>query len=168
MAIVDDTAPEKKGPSLTLQIGLLVVLTVVAIAIGCGSGYYLTSNVKPPVPVEAEQPAGPAVAPAVETRMSEQAEGLGVVHLDPIMTNLSGHSGTWVRMELALVFNGKADLLVAQTIQQDILGYLRTVKIHQVEGASGFQHLKSDIEERASIRSGGKVKQVLVRTLLFE
>ena len=45
---------------------------------------------------------------------------------------------------------------------------MRTVKLHQIEGASGFQHLKADLEERAAIRSDGHVKQVLIRTLLFE
>jgi flagellar FliL protein len=163
MAIVDDTAPEKKGPSLSLQLGLLAGVTIVAIGIGWGSGLYLTGGMKQGGPAENQ-----AATPAVETRLSEVSDALGIVHLDPIMTNLAGHSGMWVRLEFALVFEGEADLLAAQTIQQDVLAYLRTVKIHQVEGASGFQHLKSDLEERASIRSGGKVKQVLVRTLLFE
>jgi flagellar FliL protein len=45
---------------------------------------------------------------------------------------------------------------------------MRTVKLPQVEGASGFQHLKEDLEERARIRSGGRVKKILIKTLLFE
>ena len=45
---------------------------------------------------------------------------------------------------------------------------IRTVKMHEIEGASGFRHLKEDLEERAAIRSDGHVKQVLIRTLLFE
>ena len=81
---------------------------------------------------------------------------------------MAGPTGTWVRLELALVFSGDADLSVAQTIQQDILAYMRTVKIHQVEGASGFHHLRTDLMERASLRSDGKVTDILIRTLLFE
>ena len=57
---------------------------------------------------------------------------------------------------------------LADAIHQDLLAFVRTVKMHQIEGASGFQHLKADLEERASIRSGGHAKQVLIRTLLFE
>lgn len=163
MAIVDDTTPEKQGPSLVLQIGLLAGLTVVAIAIGWGSGLYLTSGMTPAT-TQDEQPA----PPAEEVSLTDMQEAMGVVHLEPITTNLSGPTSTWVRMELALVFNGAPDLIVAQTVQQDLLAYMRTVKIHQVESASGFQHLKSDMEERAAIRSGGKVRQVLIRTLLFE
>ncbi len=163
MAIIDDSAPPKQGPSLLLQIALLAGLTVVAAGIGWGSGLYLTGG----------STAGTASddatsQKATETTLAEAQAGLGVVYLEPITTNMAGPSGTWVRLELALIFDGETDLMLAQTIQQDILAYMRTVKIHQVEGASGFQHLRSDLEERAAIRSEGKVKSILIRTLLFE
>jgi len=162
MAIFDDTQPEKKEPSLLLQLALLAGLTIVAGGIGWGSGLYLSGEA--PRPSTAIEP----VTAAEEINLAEANDSLGVVQLEPIMTNLSGPSGTWVRMEMSLVFEGKPDIRIAQIVQQDILAYLRTVKVYQVEGASGFQHLKSDLEERASIRSGGRVKQLLVRTLLFE
>ena len=164
MAIVDDTAPPPASqPSMIVQIAVLVGLTVVAVAIGWLVGMYLSGG-QP----GASQPAGAEVVKASETNLAEAAEKLGVVYLEPITTNLAGPSETWVRLELALIFDGESDLVTAQTVQQDILAYLRTVKFHQVEGPSGFQHLKSDIEERAAIRSEGKVKGVLFRTLLFE
>lgn len=162
MAIIDDTAPPKKGPSLLMQIALLVGLTVAALGIGWGSGLYLSGGHQ-----QAAKPAD-AGAKVEEVRLGEALEAMGVVYLEPITTNLAGPASTWVRMELALVFDGKIDLSLAQAVQQDILAYLRTVKMHQVEGPSGYQHLISDLEERASIRSAGKVKQVLVKTLLFE
>ncbi len=169
MAIVDDTPPpETTGPSLMVQVAALVGLTVVAVAIGWLAGLYLSGqqpDARPGSHGEAE--AGKAVK-ASETRLAEVGEKLGVVYLEPVTTNLAGPAETWVRLELALVFADKPDLVVAQTVQQDILAYLRTVKFHQVEGPSGFQHLKSDIEERAAIRSEGKVRSVLIRTLLFE
>ena len=55
-----------------------------------------------------------------------------------------------------------------EAVHQDLLAFVRTLKMHQIEGASGFQHLKADLEERAAIRSDGHVKNVLIRTLLFE
>lgn len=165
MAIVDDTAPPKKEPSILLYVALLAGLTVVALGIGWGSGAYLGNQQTPHVPA-ADDAAAPAKA--VETNLVDSHQALGIVYLEPITTNLAGPTGTWVRLELALIFDGEADPAMAQTIQQDMLGYMRTVKIHQIEGASGFQHLKSDLEERASIRSDGKVKGILIRTLLFE
>lgn len=163
MAIVDDTAPPKKEASLLLQIALLLGLTVIAAGIGWGSGMYLTGQT---APVEAAEEHGEPASS--EVNLADAHEALGVVYLEPITTNLAGPTATWVRLEVALVFDGEPDLLVAQMIHQDILAYMRTVKIHQVEGASGFQHLKSDLEERAALRSAGKVTSILVRTLLFE
>lgn len=163
MAIVDDTAPPKKETSLLIQMVLLLGLTVVAIGIGWASGMYLTGQSAPVEP--ATEHGKPAAA---EVDLADEQLALGVVYLEPITTNLAGPTATWARLEAALVFDGEPDLLLAQMIHQDILAYIRTVKIHQVEGASGFQHLKSDLEERAALRSGGKVKSILVRTLLFE
>ncbi len=57
---------------------------------------------------------------------------------------------------------------MTEQIHQDLLAYVRTLKLHQIEGASGYQHLKADLDERATLRSGGHVKQVLVRTMLLE
>jgi flagellar FliL protein len=37
-----------------------------------------------------------------------------------------------------------------------------------MEGASGFLHLREDLDERAGIRSGGLAKRILIRTLLLE
>ena len=163
MAIFDDTSPPRNEPSLLVQTVILAGLTAVAIAIGWLAGLYLSGN-QPGAVRSAAEIAGKAS----ETVLAEAEGKLGIVHLEPITTNLAGPGDTWVRLELALIFDDKPDLMTAQTVQQDILAYLRTVKFHQVEGASGFQHLKSDIEERAAIRSDGKVKGVLIRTLLFE
>lgn len=162
MAIVDDTKPEKTGPSMVLQLALLGGLTVVAIGIGWASGVYLNGS----LPGTSETHEAPAAAEAVS--VSEASQALGVVYLDPIMTNLAGPVEMWARLEAALVFDGEPDAMVAQAVQQDFLAFLRTVKTHQVEGASGFQHLRADLDERARLRSEGKVSQVLVRALLFE
>lgn len=164
MAIIDDTALPRNEPSLFVQTGVLAGLTAVAIAIGGLAGFYLSGS----RPAGSASAASATVEKASETTLAEAHGKLGVVYLEPITTNLAGPTQTWARLELALVFDGRPDMEVAQAVQQDVLAYLRTVKFHQIEGASGFQHLKSDIEERAVIRSDGKVKGVLIRTLLFE
>mgnify|MGYP000882981905 FL=1 len=92
-----------------------------------------------------------------------------VVPLPPITTNLAAPSDTWARMELSVELDAPSkDPTLIDTIHQDLLAFMRTVKLHQIEGASGFQHLKADLTERAAIRSEGHVKAVLIRTLLFE
>jgi flagellar protein FliL len=163
MAITDQAPTQPKGPSLLVQIAVLLGMTAAAIVLGWASGVYLNGR---------SEPADPAAhqtethgAGAVD---SEPVESRVVIPLASITTNLAAPEAIWVRLEASVVLDEPQSPELIETIHQDLLAYLRTVKLHQVEGASGFQHLKADLEERAKIRSGGHVKQFLIRTLLFE
>lgn len=159
MAANDATA-EKPGPSLAIQLGVLAALTLGAV----GAGWVAASMIG-----ERQGPAGEVTAErATELRTSEMANTVGIVHIDPITTNLGSPVDMWIRLELSLVFSGQPDIAVAELIHQDLLAFMRTVKVHQIQGASGFQHLKSDLAERAQIRSEGLVRDVLIRTMLVE
>ncbi|MDP3897966.1 MAG: flagellar basal body-associated FliL family protein [Mesorhizobium sp.] len=165
VAIVDPNAPAAKGPSIVVQIAILLVLTGIAAGIGLFAGNVLNGSPE----ASHGKPAGAAHGKTEHAGDPAEADAKrGIVQLTAITTNLAAPGDTWVRMEAAVVFEGEPDLAVADLVQQDLIAFLRTVKLHQVEGASGFQHLKSDMEERASIRSDGKVKALLIKTLLFE
>ncbi|MCG6115542.1 MAG: flagellar basal body-associated FliL family protein [Mesorhizobium sp.] len=161
MAATDATADKPKGPSLVIQLAVLAVLTAGAIGAGWVSATMIGDRQSPPAS---------EVTPdrATEIRTSEMSNGVGIVHIDPITTNLGSPADMWIRLELSLVFTGEPDLAMAELIHQDLLAYLRTIKVHQIQGASGFQHLKGDLSERAQIRSDGVVREVLVRTMLVE
>lgn len=169
-----DGAPSK-GPSLVVQIAVLLVLSLAA----AGAGYFSGGMLKGEAAVADPAAAAPAAGHGAKTEGGHGEGGgaedpaaadlaRGVLNMPAITTNLAAPSDTWIRVELAAVFEGATDPTVADTIHQDILAYLRTVKLHQVEGASGFLHLKDDIRERARIRGEGKVKDVLIRTIVFE
>lgn len=169
-------APPAKGSSLVVQIGVLAVLTLVAVGTGWFVGGYLKSEANPqPVAAAGEKAAGGHAAPAAdhgEAPADGETPALyadpTIIDLVPLTTNLAAPSDTWVRAELAVHFTRQPPVGVADAIHQDMLGYLRTVKLHQIEGPSGFQHLKADLLERANLVSKGEVKEILVRTLLFE
>jgi flagellar FliL protein len=71
-------------------------------------------------------------------------------------------------LEASVLYDAPQPPEMTEQIHQDLLAFVRTLKLHQIEGASGYQHLKADLDERAALRSGGHVKQVLVRTMLLE
>jgi flagellar FliL protein len=178
VAAVEEAPQGKTGPSLVVQLGVLLVLTAMAVGIGWFSGRYLNDSRAPAPPEETKAARilshgekgkdGKDAKDAKDGKDADaEAEG-GVVPIPAITTNLDVPSSVWVRLELSLVFDGPVDHMIANDIQQDILAYMRTVKLVQIEGPSGFQHLKQDLNERAAIRSKGRVKQILVRTLLFE
>lgn len=164
MSILPETEV-KRGPSTAIQLAVLLALTVMAGGLGWLSGGFLNGEAEPV-----------AAAPSAAGTGDEHGGGesspptvANIVNLAPITTNLAVPETIWIRLELSLVFDQPPqDPLLADAIQQDILAYVRTVKLMQVQGASGYQHLKSDLIERAGIRSKGLVKDVLIRTMLFE
>lgn len=171
--------PQKKGPGLVVQIVVLLVLTLVA----AGAGYFSGGMLKGESAPAAEEAHAPADGGHGDGGHGEKKEEgghgeeedpaaadmkRGVYALPPIMTNLAAPTDTWMRIEAAAVFEGEVDASMADIVHQDLLAYLRTVKLHQVEGPSGFLHMKDDLTERARIRSAGKVKSILIRTIVFE
>jgi flagellar FliL protein len=95
-------------------------------------------------------------------------EANNIVLLDPVTSNLAYPSENWIRLEVALMFNGPPDVKVAEDIHQDILAYVRTISLQQIEGPRGFQYLKDDIQERVDLRSQGRVSKVMFRTFVIE
>lgn len=164
MAITEDNTAKPEGASLAVQIGVLLAITAAAIGLGWLSGQYLNSQAEAQKAALAAQASGAEEAQGGLAPAARDTEVL----LAPITTNLAAPTTAWVRLEVAIVLDEPQPPTLADDIHQDLLAFLRTVRLHQVEGASGFQHLKADLEERARIRSGGHVKQVLIRTLIFE
>lgn len=153
----DATAHEKRSDG-GISIIALIILTVIGIAVGGAFG-----TIVPPLP-QAE----------VERKIAEQAKAKNdtvVVPLAPITTNLAGSGRTWIRIEAsALVQSGAADEAPSLTarVSEDIVAFLRTVSMEQLEGPSGFQHLTEDLNDRARLRSEGKVVELLVQALIIE
>lgn len=90
--------------------------------------------------------------------------------LPPIVTNLAAPVKTWIRLEAAVVGEGgepEANVLTAQ-VTEDIVAFLRTVSLGQIEGASGFQHLREDLGDRVRVRSGGKFTDLVIQSMLIE
>ena len=45
---------------------------------------------------------------------------------------------------------------------------MRTLTLAQIAGASGLQHLREDLNERAAIRSDGRVRELILQTLVVQ
>jgi flagellar protein FliL len=111
-------------------------------------------------------PDKPAESPA-----SAPAQSSTIVDLPPIVTNLGAPQDTWVRLEGSIIFDPKTlthPEAMAGQIGDDILAYLRTVSLHQLEGPIGLENLRQDLTERAATRSGGKVHAFVIRTLVVQ
>ena len=164
MAAATDEPVKGKGSPLIMTIVGLLVLTV----LGGGGGWLLGTVVAPRIKAatSAVQATTKAAGDSKQAAAAEQANG--IITLDPITTNLAYPSQSWIRLEIALVFKGQPDAQLAQAIHQDILSYVRTVSLQQIEGARGLQYLRDDIQERVDLRSEGRVSKVMFRTFVIE
>jgi len=160
----------KKSSSIIL-IAAVAVLTLVGGGGGWVVGNMLTPRIQGAEAAKkaAEAPAGGEHGKAAEAGLPHiSTEANGIVALEPITTNLAYPSENWIRLEVALAFVGPPDVKIAEDVHQDIMTYLRTVSLQQVEGPRGFQYLKDDIQERVDLRSEGRVSKVMFRTFVIE
>lgn len=151
-------------------IAAMLVLTGIAIGFGGLMGLQLVGRVEQ----AAESGTPPSRAPAASAGpvlKDRYPNGVGLRPLTPIVTNLAHPDKTWIRLEALLVMEGEqtpeAGTLSAQ-IAEDIVAFLRTVSLAQIQGASGFQHLREDLNDRVRVRSGGKVRDLVVQSLIIE
>jgi flagellar FliL protein len=144
---------------------IFAMLIVTALAGGSG-GFYGLRMAPPGAGHEKETHADQK--PAAEASLPANS---GLFDLPPIVTNLSMPQDTWIRLEASLLFDEKAaphpEALGAQ-ISSDILAFLRTTTLTQIQGIAGLQNLRQDLNERVAIRSNGVVKELVIRTLVLQ
>jgi flagellar protein FliL len=156
----DSALPQGAAARGSLRESLIELAIVVCLGACVGAAFEAW---RPATPPELDKPAeSPASAPAQFST---------IVDLPPIVTNLGAPQDTWVRLEGSIIFDPKTlphPEAVAGQIGDDVLAYLRTVSLHQLEGPIGLENVRQDLNERAAIRSGGKVRAFVIRTLVVQ
>jgi flagellar FliL protein len=151
------------------MVGLLVavgIMTVLAGGMGVGLGMWTAGNIEKAL---AERQAA---QPLEDHKVSIKYSGDMVLHpVKPVIANLASPADTWVRLETAIVFqNGAIDNpeVTAAEVSQDILAYIRTAKLAQLEGPSALQHLREDLNERVRLRTDNQVSELLIQALVVQ
>ena len=153
-------APTASGAPSLLQT-VLATLVVTAMAGAMGALFAVPPPAPPPEPAAKAAPTPGGVVPAAS----------GLFEMPPIVTNIGSPKDTWIRLEASIVFDAKTvehPETLAEDIAGDELAYLRTVALAQVEGPIGLENIRQDLNERAAIRSGGKVSELVIRTLVVQ
>jgi flagellar FliL protein len=157
------TGAAGSGPSFGQFIMAMLVVTVLAGALGA----VFALHSAPTSQDEGSKTTG-ASEKTGEVALTSTSN---LFDLPPIVTNFGAPQEIWVRLEASMIYDSKAvkqpESLAAE-IANDLLAYLRTVSLAQIEGPIGLQNLRQDLNERASIRSGGAVKELVIRTLVLQ
>ncbi len=142
------------------------IVTVVAAGGGVALGMMTSSGIERTI-AERE-----AAKPVEDHPLSVKYSGDMILKpIAAVVTNLAAPSDTWIRLETAMVFkNGSIDNpeVTAAELRQDMIAYIRTVSLAQLEGPSALQHLREDLNERASLRTNGAVGELIIQTLVVQ
>ena len=152
---------------------------LVALIGGVGGGLYAMLVLEPTrakvVTVGAKEDQGEGEATGQrKAQTSEVADSLSpsaIVAMEPIHVSLVGAKESWLRLDASVVFAGKETgdrSAMAKHIAEDILMYLRTVTLDQIDSASGMEYLREDLSELARLRSKGGARGILLRALMVE
>ncbi len=148
---------------------ILVVgaLTLVAVGLGAAAGiqvFDIQRSAAKKVPENLE------IGSADVSPVSRFPKGAVIKPLAPIVTNLGGARPVWLRLEAALILatdNAETKLLTAE-LGEDFVAFLRTIELRHIQGASGFQLLRDDLDDRARIRTKGKSLGIIIQSLVVE
>lgn len=155
-------ASETKGTggSLMGTLAAVAILTLVA----AGGGWFLGGQ------IDGAGPVNEKAADKAEPKKPETQSLGNVVALKPIVTNLAVPVTTWIRLESALVAKPGEEIApdMAMKISDDFMAFLRSASMMQLQGATGLAYLRADLEERARMRSEGKVERVFITSLVVE
>jgi flagellar FliL protein len=144
-------------------IAAILALTLIAIGVGTVAGLQLLAT--------AERAAEARKNAAQPPIASSYAGSARLRKLSPVVTNLAAPANNWARVEASIVTDTMTDEeagVLAAHISEDIVSYLRSATVAQFEGARGLQHLRDDLSERANIRSSGKVRELIIETLVIQ
>jgi flagellar FliL protein len=159
-----DPAGARKRESPIVFVASIIVLTGLSVGAGGLLGLQLAG------PIGEARPEKPEVQRPAATQGTKDRPAVNLKSLPAIVTNLAGPERIWIRMEVALVMDSTAaeDNSLAGQIGEDILAFLRTLSLAQIQGASGFQHLREDLSDRVRTRSRGKVRDLVIQALIVE
>lgn len=157
----DDTNGSKSG---------LMVAVLLLTAIAGGGGWLIGEYV---IGGTVADNAAPASGEKLDRPKpgSFQSRSIGeLFELKPIVTNLAAPKSVWVRLEAALVAKPGEVVephIVAQ-VNDDFLAFLRSANLMQLQGATGLSALRADLEERARMRTDGRIERVFISSLVME
>jgi len=91
--------------------------------------------------------------------------------LEPLVTNLASPKEAWIRLQASVLLEHEGDgdmAVMRKKVEDDFLGYLRTLTMSHLEGGIGLQHLKEDLTERARTRTKGQIQEVILESVVIQ
>lgn len=169
----DKAAPPAKGGGVVSMILAMVIITGLGVGAGGLFGIQAAQKLGPNAKPAAPAPAHDAHAADhgkddAKEKNKEKKKGPQLVALPNMVTNLASPEKVWIRIEASAMIEADEPERLAAQLAEDIVAYLRTMTLEQVQGASGYHYMKEDLDERARLRGQGKVRDLVLQSFIVE
>lgn len=167
----DKAAPPKKGGGVMSTVLAMVIITGLGVGAGGLFGIQAAQKLGPhakPAPPPPAHDAHAADHKDDKDKNKEKKKGPQLVALPNMVTNLASPEKVWIRIEASAMIEAENPEKLAAELAEDIVAYLRTMTLDQVQGASGYQYMKEDLDERARLRGQGKVRDLVLQSFIVE
>ncbi|MEM7289378.1 MAG: flagellar basal body-associated FliL family protein [Pseudomonadota bacterium] len=181
---IDDFMGDAPEPKKESSGGFIVALALGTV-IAAGTGWFLGGQFTPQSATDAmskqEMTAKDEEKEEKKAKADEKDEDMedaeapsnpdNIIALDPILTVLQDSDNVFMRLELAIVLNERADEFDTESklrLHSDLSALSRTLTLRQISGPSGYLHLRDDLIDRARLISDGIIKDVLVLSMVAE
>lgn len=166
----DKAAPPKKGGGVVSMILAMVIITGLGVGAGGLFGIQAAQKIGPNAkPAATPAPAHDAhAADNKDDKNKEKKKGPQLVALPNMVTNLASPEKIWIRIEASAMIESDNPEKLAAQLAEDIVAYLRTMTLDQVQGASGYHYMKEDLDERVRLRGQGKVRDLVLQSFIVE
>jgi hypothetical protein len=92
-------------------------------------------------------------------------------NLQPLITNIMLPNDLWVRLEAAIAYDqaevDDPDMMLTE-ISGDLMAYLRTLTLREMQGADGLMFVRQDMRERIGLRTRGQARDIIIQTLVVQ
>lgn len=164
----EDITPAAAEPKKSGVMGLVIALLVTT-GLGIGGGAVLALNQVDTIAAAEKKKA--IEAPRMVDDALAWSKDTAVVDLDPVIANLASPSQMWIRLETAIIFNKDevSDVARLKTeVTGDILAFVRTVTVGELQGASALNHLRDDLNERVRFQTAGAVEELIIEAMVLQ
>ena len=161
---------EKQTSSSGGTMGFLVVLLVLAV-LGGGAGFSLKFMMPGGEKTGSEVKSIGADADNHGAKSGTDSSKELLMALEPIVVTLAESKGARLRIEASVIFAeaSKVDRgLLLREMAQDLMTFLRTTTLAQIETASGLEYLREDLGELVQLRSKGSARGIVIKALMVE
>lgn len=162
------TAPPPAEPKKS-GTGALIAALLLTTVIGGGGGAFLGMSQVETISAVATKRAN--VAQKADENALAWDKETTVARLTPIISNLAFPTGARLRLDTAMVFDVAAVEDVERmkaVVAEDVLAFVRTVALGELTGASAFDHLRDDLNERVRAVSAGSVTELLIEGMVLQ